>query len=400
MPLTMMENDMNWPVKIIPPGEKAIGIKWSRWFFCFLCILLALVLSWGWMKLIAPAEEGELLKLFALLFFLGLLAFFVIIPVRIYYYGLCLSVFEAREREDALAIKEWTKWASQKFYVSAYKLFLPSVISPTDIALSHFVEIYNGQQLKLHGHNNSVYTEEQLIYELLASVRARLLRLQESCVFDVIFTYGSSYITFSTFKECWAAIGFNDDCLRNCYHWNEILEQEFDTLSNIAVNRASIIISANIECVERYCSDSTEFASILLVTHQEQLPEKDNNGVALRTMACNKNRTKQEFIHMMTYQPDVLKTTKVLFSNVSIEDALDVSEILRSSSLSMNIEWEYEVKHLSLMLGKLAEVHYWLVFVLALFISEKNNESVLMVASVGDDYVFNVIEPFDNNKEH
>ena len=391
---------MNWPVKMIPPGEKVTGIRWSRWFFSFLSILLALVLCWGGSKVIATAEASELLKLFTLLFLFGLLAFTIIVPVRIYYYGLCLSVFEAREHEAALTRKDWTEWASQKFQMSAYKLFLPSVISQTDIALSDFHEIYNDQQLKLRGHNNSAYTEEQLIYELLASVRARLFRLRESCVFDVVFTYSSTYITFSTFKECWNAIGFNDDCLGDYYHWDKTLEKEFDTLSDIAVGRASIIISINIEGVGGYFPGSTEFASILLVTHQEQLLEKDNNGVALRTMACNKNLTKQEFIHMMTYQPDVLKTTKILFSNMSKKDALNVSEILSFSSLSMNAEWDYEIKHLNLMLGKLDDAHFWLVFVLVFFISEKNNEPILMIARVGDDYVFNVIKPFDNSKEH
>ncbi|CAH5292154.1 hypothetical protein AI2839V1_2448 [Enterobacter cloacae] len=103
---------------------------------------------------------------------------------------------------------------------------------------------------------------------------------------------------------------------------------------------------------------------------------------------------------MMTYQPDVLKTTKILFSNMSKEDALNVSEILSFSSLSMNAEWDYEIKHLNLMLGKLDDAHFWLVFVLVFFISEKNNEPILMIARVGDDYVFNVIKPFDNSKEH
>ena len=186
----------------------------------------------------------------------------------------------------------------------------------------------------------------------------------------------------------------------NYYCWSKTLGQEFDTLSNTSRNRASIIISANIECFEKYPPNSTEFASILLVTHQEQPPEKDNNGVALRPMVCNKNLTKQEVIHMMTYQSDVLKTTRVLFSNTSAQEASEISEILRLSSLSMNVEWECEITHLNLMLGNLNEHHFWLVFTLALFISEKNNEPVLMVTGVGDEYLLNVIKPFDNSKEH
>ena len=116
-------------------------------------------------------------------------------------------------------------------------------------------------------------------------------------------------------------------------------------------------------------------------------------------MTCNKNHTEQDFLNMVTYQQDVLKTTKVVFGNMRAEDALHLLDIFRSSSLSMNVEWSYKVEYLNLMLGKLGDAHLWLAFVLSLKISEKNNEPVLMVTSVGDDYVFNVIKQFDNNKE-
>ncbi|WP_145975172.1 hypothetical protein [Enterobacter bugandensis] len=390
---------MSWPVQIIPPCEKISEIKWSRWLLSLLCILLAMAVCWFGGRAISPVEGGEFLKLSALVFLWGMFVFFFIISVRMYFYGLCLSVIEAREHEAELTKKNWTEWANRKFYVSAYSVFLPSVVTQADIAFLHSTEIYKDQKLKLRGHNGTIYTEEQLIYELLSSVRARLLGLKELCIFDVIFTYSNSLITFSTFKECWASTGFNDDCLGGFYGWSKPVEQQFDILSDIAMNRVSIIISVNMEGVEGYCPESSEFASIFIVTHQQQIPLlKENNSVALRTMACNKNYAKQDFLNMATYQPDVLKTTKVVFGDMSSKDALHVSEIFRSSSLSMSAEWNYEVKHLNLMLGKLDDAHLWLVFVLSLIISEKNNEPVLMVTSVGDDYVFNVIKPFDNNK--
>lgn len=82
--------------------------------FSFISILLIVVVSWVGAKIILPAEDDELLKLLTLLFF-GALAFSVIISVRIYYHGLCLSAFEAREREAALVRKDWTEWASKSF---------------------------------------------------------------------------------------------------------------------------------------------------------------------------------------------------------------------------------------------------------------------------------------------
>lgn len=400
MLLTVVERDMSWPVQIIPPGDKVPEIKWMKWFFSFLCGLAVAGVSWGGARIIAPAAESELSKLFIFLFFLWLCVYSIILFVRIYYYGVCLSVFEAKKREAELVREIWTEWASKKINVPICNLFLPSVISKIDITASHFIEIYSEQKLKLRDHNEEVYTEEQLIYELLASVRSTLISLRKSCVFDVIFTYGSSNITFATFKECWAAIGFPDDCLDNYYYWDGTLEQKFDMLSNIEAKRVLIIISANIESIEGYYTDATEFASILLVTNPDQLLSNENTGVALRTMACSKTLAKQEFIHMVTYQPDVLKTSKVLFSNMSVNDVQNVSDVLRTTCLSINVGWEYEAQYLDLKLGKLDDYHFWLVFALAFFISEKNNEPILMVACIGDEYVFNVIKPFDNSKEH
>lgn len=42
---------MNWPVQIIPPVDKIPGIKWSKWFFSFISILLIVVVSWVGLKL-------------------------------------------------------------------------------------------------------------------------------------------------------------------------------------------------------------------------------------------------------------------------------------------------------------------------------------------------------------
>ncbi len=60
---------MNWPVQIIPPVDKIPGIKWSKWFFSFISILLTVVVSWVGAKIILPAEDNELLKLLTLLVF-------------------------------------------------------------------------------------------------------------------------------------------------------------------------------------------------------------------------------------------------------------------------------------------------------------------------------------------
>lgn len=390
---------MSWPVQIIPPGESVLKIKWKRWFFSFLCILFMMLIAVFIVRSAIPAEEKNTLPLLLPLSFSGMFAFFVALAIRVYYYGMCLSAFEAYEQESVLAKQEWTEWASKKIFVSAYKLFIPPDISQSDLASGKPVDIYNEQRLELRGHNGEAFTEEQLICELLASVRVTVMNLAKTCIFDVMFTYGSSNITFPTFKECWVDIGFPEKCLNKYYYLNDTVEHEFNRFSSMGNKLVTIIISANIESIEKYSSELTEFASILLVTNQEELPGNTNNGIALRAMACGKDLTKQEFLHMMAYQPDVLQTSRVFFSNMSADEILDISDVLRTSCLSMSVEWEYETQNLNLVLGQLGNEHFWLVFPLSLFISEKTRESVLMITRVGNDYVFNVIKPFDNSRE-
>lgn len=389
---------MVWPVKIIPPGDRVPEIKWRRWIFSFLCFFIILVIGWSVINIIGTTDDN-LLGLLPLLCFLFFLAYFLTLSVRVYYYGVCLSEFESREKDKEVTREKWTEWASDKFNVFAYTLFLPSEISLLKIASSQPVGILKEQRVKFTGYNNDAYTEEQLIYELLASVREEFITLQASCVFDIIFTYGSSSISFSLFKECWNAVGFSDEYLKNYTHWDDFSEETFDVLSGVDLNRVAVIISVNVEGVDGYGPNSTEFASIFLVTHQEQLSKNKTYSSALRTLKCEKNLAEQEFIHMVTYQSDVLRTTKILLSNMSVEEALSLSELIRGSYSSSDAGWEYETQHLDLFLGELGDANFWLFFVLSLFISEKSNKPVLMVASVGDDYVFNVFKQFDY-REH
>jgi hypothetical protein len=394
-----MESGMGWPVQIILPKERVQGLNWRRWIFSFLAILFISLMSGIIMNFANPVEGVNYLKLFFLLFLVAVFIFFIFLSVRVYYFGLCLSAFEAYEKESALTKKDWTEWASRELYVSAYKLFTPLDISQSKLVSGKSVEVYSEQQLKLRGHSGEAYNEEQIIYELLASVRAKVMELAIICSFDVMFTYGSSNVSFSTFKECWVSIGLPERCLNNYSNLHGTIQQEFDRLTSAKNNLVTIILSANIEGVEGCFAELTEFASILLVTHQRELSGEKNNGVALRELVCGKALAKQELIHMMTYQPDVLETSKVFFSNMNVDEVLDISDLLRTSYLSMDISWEYEMQDMNLLLGRLGDKHFWLVFTLALYVAEKSGEAVLMISSVGNDYIFNVVKPFENSRE-
>jgi hypothetical protein len=82
-----------------------------------------------------------------------------------------------------------------------------------------------------------------------------------------------------------------------------------------------------------------------------------------------------------------------------MDEILNVSGVLRESELTDDSKWVYETQNLNLVLGKLGDEHFWLVFTLALSFTEKTKEAVMMIAAVGNEYVCNVIKAFDNNRE-
>jgi len=390
---------MSWPVRIISPLEDTLKIKWKRWFFVFLSVFIVALMVVGIMVYIYSADIRRALMFFCAVFFMGMCVYLICLAVRVYYYGVCLSVSDTYKQESILAEKEWTKWASRRLFVSAYHLFIPSEISASDIFSAESVAIYNDQKLRLHGHDGQTYSEEQLLYELLASVRGKLKELGKTSMFDVVFTYGNSHPTFSIFKECWATIGLPESKMKSCSYFNGNFEQEFDRLLSEAGNKVIIFISANVENVEGYSPELTEFASIVLMTSQADRVGCVNSAVVLRTMASGKESIDQELILMKTYQPEVLQTSRIFFSNMHMDEIINISGILRESELTNNSKWMYESQNLNLVLGKLGDAHFWLVFTLALSFTEKTKEAVMMVAAVGNEYVCNVIKAFDNNRE-
>lgn len=389
---------MSWPVRIIIPTDNVLKIRWKRWLFSFIGLCAILAFAGSAASLLAPTEQHRISNYVWVFLLIGLGIYLACLAVRIYYYGMCLTSFDAYELESTIAKKEWAAWAGQKFYVAAYHLFTPPEISLTNIASSKSVEIYNEQQLKLRGHDGESYTEEQLFYELLSSVRVKIKDLSKKCIFDVIFTFNSNHTTFHTFKGCWRAIGFSEDSLMNYYYLNRNIEQVTECLLGIEENRICIVVSANVENVG-YSPGLTEFASIMLITSQPTLLGNKNKGVALRALVSDKKSVEQEFLCMATYQPEVLQATKVFFSNMNDADILDVSDVLRSSALAKNNNWKCEAQNLNLTLGKLGGDHFWFIFSLSLFIAEKTKESVLMIVDVGNEYAFNVIKSLDNDRE-
>ncbi|HCC5835714.1 hypothetical protein [Citrobacter farmeri] len=389
---------MSWPVRIILPPESIPNIKWRRWAWGFFFILSIMMLG-SWLlrttKIVVGLPFLEALLPLVIILVGGYL---VVLAFRIYYHGVSLSAMDGY-MHDAQALQEqWTDWASKPVYILANHFFLPTQIVLPDIMLGKLTDIAKGQALKFDVYDKT-YTEEDLFNELLSSVRAKLKQLSSTHTFDVIFTCEENDISFSVFRECWRGIGIDNKILGECYCYKNCHELIYEHVLNSEDNRVIIVVSTRMDSQQLSVVETTEFASILLMAKDSRTSGGVSCGVMLRPMSCGKNIIEDEFIYMQTYQPEIMNAVRVYFSHFEQKDIASVSDVLRKKTSRENGVWEFDVYDLNMVLGQLGGEHYWLVISLLLYFSEEKKEPYFMVHNVGDQAVFNMIKPFDYQRE-
>ena len=390
---------MSWPVNIVLPAEAVPKIKWKRWAFSLLILFFIMAFFFWFLKTNPTFKNGNALMVMLPFLLITAGGYLICFSIRIYYHGMCLSAYDAYEQESESLRKVWTEWASQKVFIPASHFFLPSEVSSVDILAGDPVDVFSGQSLKLRGHDGDEYTEEQLLYELLSSVRKKLKELSAICMFDVIFTHRENHYSFALFKECWLSMGLAERCLGEHSFVLNDYEDVFERCLCSEENKVFIVLSINIESTNPLSLSDTEFASIILVSPQCEFINENKSCIVLRPMQCEKKNIKEKFTHMQTYQPEISSTSRVLFSGMDVNEIVTITDVFRNTTKSAKVKWEYEGKDLNLLLGQLGGDHYWLVLALSFHFSNAAKGSVLMINDQGDDYILNVITSFDNNRE-
>ncbi|NUU64711.1 hypothetical protein HQN64_01110 [Enterobacteriaceae bacterium BIT-l23] len=383
---------MSWPVRIILPEEPVPVIRWKWWVGVLLCILMLIALAGVSIQLIDTSERkayGQWI-LFVLVVSVG--CYFLLVALRVYFYGMRLTASEAYKKESLLLKQTWTRWASKSVIVSTHHLFVPAEISLQKIVSEKPVDVYKGQSLKL---SDNDYTEEQVFYELLSSIRVTLKELSTICTFDVIFLYESSYSSFSLFKSCWSRIGLSEEKLTDnaCFSVGNYADC-FEKIVGSESNRVSVVISINIEGREADIELGTEFASITLMSSRNYFTESNDCNAILRPMICRIVEVEEALSRMKTYQPEICNVSSVFFSGMPAGDIMAINDVLYKS-FSKELKWQ----DLNMAMGNLAGEHLGLVLPFALYYANFTKKSVLMISKLKDKCIINVVKPVFINKE-
>ncbi|GJL47336.1 TPA: hypothetical protein U2L65_001921 [Citrobacter farmeri] len=389
---------MSWPIRIISPAGPVPKIKWKTWRFSVLLILFFIIFSGWFLRGMKIVDGDNFIKPILPWVIAAIGGYLIALSIRVYYYGVCLSVYDSYENDAQSLREQWKEWASESVYIAANHFFMPSRVSLSEIISGKTVDVANGQALKLDVLDKD-FTEEDLFNELLSSVRSEIKKLSSSYVFDVIFTCEENHTSFPLFRECWRSMGVDESVLGNCYFFKYDHEYIFQHVLNAKVNRIYILVSIRVDSHQLSFADTTEFASILLITKNNLDLDKVNGCVAMRPMSFIKNTIDDEFILLRTYQPEVLNTNRVFFSALEQQDIVLISDVLRKPLSAEKKLWEFDVNDLNMVLGKLSDEHFWLVFALSLHFSEIRKEPSLMIHRVGEQVVFNMVKPFDFHKE-
>lgn len=389
---------MSWPIRIILPADPVPKIKWKKWWVSLFLISFVIIISGWFLRAMRIVDSEDLLKTILPWVIAVIGGYLIGFAIRVYYHGVCLSAHDSYVYDAESLREQWNEWASESVYIAANHFFMPSRVSLSEIISGKIVDVANGQALKLDVLDKD-FTEEDLFNELLSSVRVKIKKLSSDYVFDVIFTCEENHTSFPLFRECWRSMGIDARVLGNCYFFKNNHENIFEHVLNAKGKRFCIVVSIRVDSHQFSFTDTTEFASILMVTKNNLGLDKVNGGMVVRPMSCMKSAVKDEFMLLRTYQSEVLNATRVFFSALEQEDIVFISDVLRKPLSAEKKPWEFDVHDLNMTLGKLSGEHFWLVIALSLHFSEIKKESSLMINRVGEQVVFNMVKPFGFHKE-
>lgn len=388
---------MSWPVSIIIPAESVAKIRWKRWFYALflfsVCIMIVALL----LRAMQVLDDEQVVEYFLPLIAICAGSYLIAISLRVYCYGVSLSARDAYIYDVEKLHELWVKWASEPLYIYANHFFLPKEIVLADILSGNNTEVLNRQSLKLYS-SGTIFSEADLINELLSAVRSKIKMLAPEFTFDVIFSGKENSLSFSIFRDCWSAMTLDDRTLNECYFYDGSHEELYEHLMNADDKHMYIIVSIRTDNYDLLTYDTTEYASILLISKRDSCPGAVNCGLLFRPMSCNGDAIENNFLHMRTYQPELMNTTDVFFGCLEQEEIIAVSDMLRNPLLNKN--WEFETYNLNMMLGQLSGEHFWLGIAIALCFSELKMDSSLVIGKVGGELILNVVKPSNYHKEN
>lgn len=390
---------MVWPVHIILPKKNVPKLKLKWWAKCFSSIFLVIGVVFLILKVFNLSGNKQFFTLltsfFCVLFLILIICFFV----RVYFYGITLSNYEAYGIESDTLIRKWTAWASENLYVIDYCFFTPNKLSLSDVVNENPTAIYKDQALKFTEKIGVEYTEEQFFRELLSSVRMTIKTLASKSEFEVILVQENNSMSYPVFKQAWTATGLPEDKLTSYQFvrgkFSIILNKCIDNQEN---NKVFIIISINIPTVVYSREPCSEFSSIIIISNNSSFESESHRCIAFRPTFCDEDELAEEIIKIGTYQPAVFEITKVWCSGMDTENiSLITNKLKKISPLSSN-DWLFSIRDLNMTFGRLGRDHSWLSFAFSLYASEVTSSGQLMVSKDDEGYIFNVIRPYKNGE--
>ncbi|MFP1755453.1 hypothetical protein [Lonsdalea quercina] len=381
---------MTWPVHVLHEKKKVQKINWKTWGVVFFLMSLFYGLCYYSLNAFYLELKIKILSLLNPLCVFSFFVFFAAFFLRIYFYGMLLSNYDAYQEESKYLMKKWTSWANEKLYVIDHKLFTPQHVDIFAMVDDKPINIHAGQSLSFDNVADRTGIEEYFYSELLFSVRERIKSLEDNHSFEVVFVKPQNNLSYSVFKACWLSTGFVEHKLMGYQFMNGHYADTVNTfLDNVTHNVIHIVV-----CVElsesSESNEYSEFASIFLLSTSGA----ERAGVIYRPLSATAEEINNELNKMMTYQPGIYSSNHAWLSGMSINEQVMVGESLRNIASRQQKNWECPAQDINMALGNLGHHHSWLSLAFALDATSGQKAPQLMISKDGCMYCFNRVERY------
>lgn len=388
-----LEGSMNWPVKILNEVEDVKKLKWGIYFtfFLVLCAILAFVI--GGVKYFNSDYFESQLSVFIFSYGVIVVVFMVFLSLKAYIYSVKLTVYEACKAESERIKQQWVYWASQKINISGYRFFFPDIIDIKSSINDSLFDVYTAQSLVLKEGQGGIYTESDIYTELLSSVRAVIKEIEEGSSFRIIFIDSINPLSLSFFKLAWLGCGFREEkIVSHAFFSSELWDDFLENVGDGVDDNVTIVLSINLSNMTLSSNDSTEFASLNIISANKSC--KMPSVVFYRPISCAKEDLNESLLMLMTYQPDICLAQVVTFSGVAVEDVALISNQLKSTAQLLSMEWGFSVKELSMVFGNQDDKHVWLSLCYLSDVCKVTNKRQLMISRYNNAFIFVLVAPW------
>ncbi|ATA23340.1 hypothetical protein AWC36_04030 [Brenneria goodwinii] len=317
----------------------------------------------------------------------------IIYSLRCYKYGLDLDYYERYCNQAELIELKWKNWCGNSLIIVDDKLMLPASLDKNSFI--------NNDEFTVRKDNPALFNDDQtdevqsneLLRELLFSMRGRFQQLLPFNEFEVFFVKEPDSFSPSYFEDYWLAMGLPKEKISG---FNFIPSSYMENIDNwIIQGKNKIFIVINIQLNESDVQQvkKAEYGMVLLLSNNRNLEEICCKAHLLRPLLSDFSILSDDISDMLHYQKTVSDAQNIWCMGLNNDQLASLTITINQQFIAHQHNNIPQSQDITLFLGPSGRDSIWLAIALALASIEKYQEPQIVACGNQGRLILNTLAP-------